>query len=137
MNITYEFGEFNGEEFIFRLSDKRWIGIDLAKYFPTYKLPYNNLADDKWHFTAQDSNDIIKKGDVKLFDKDYVIGINRLCKSFYNNNILFKKTTQIELDRYESKLEPITDNGKLYNYIMELVQKDIEEKSSIRTTLII
>ena len=137
MDITYELGEFNGEEFIFRLSDKRWIDINLARDFPTYKLPYNNLDDDKWHFTAQESNQNTKKGDVKLFDKEYIRRINILCKSFYNDGILFTKTTQIELDKYESKLEPITDNGKLYNYIMELVQKDIEEKSSIRTTLII
>ena len=137
MDITYELREFDGEKFIFRLNDTRWIRIDLARYYPTYKVPFNNLKDVQWHFTAQNSNDTIKKGEVKLFDTNYIRGIHILCKSFYNKDIIFTKTKQIELDKHESLLEPITDNGRLYNYIMELVQKDLDKKSNITTTLII
>ena len=129
MNIFYELAEFNGDSYVFRFDDGRFINIDLSTFFPNYKLPDSNLATPLWHFTAikNNGNKSINLGDIKLFKRDTVRRFNTLCTKYSYNNVLYRKSTQTELDKYESKLEPITDNGKLYLYIENII--DIENNN--------
>ena len=123
INIFYELAEFNGNSYVFRFDDGRFINIDLSVSFPNYKLPESNLGSQVWHFTAVKNygNQDVNLGDIKLFKRDIVRKYNTLCAKYSYNNVLYRKSTQTELDKYESKLEPITDNGKLYLYIENII----------------
>ena len=126
MEFSYYLGEFNGDDFVIRFDDGRFINMDLGNDFPNYKLPYNNLACELWHFTAIKNygNNLVKLGDVKLFERDEVRKINTLCTKFFKEKVLYRLTTQTELDKYESTLDPITDNGKLYLFILDSLEKE-------------
>jgi len=140
MNIFYELAEFNGDSYVFRFNDGRFINIDLSTLFPNYKIPESNLAAPLWHFTAikNNGNQSINLGDIKLFKRDIVRKYNTLCAKYTYNNVLYRKSTQTELDKYESKLEPITDNGKLYLYIENIIniENDTIENDTIENDTI-
>lgn len=126
MNKFYELAEFNGDSYVFRFNDGRFINIDLSTLFPNYKLPDSNLASPLWHFTAikNNGNQFINLGDIKLFKRDTVRKYNTLGTKYTYNNVSYRKSTQTELDKYESTLEPITDNGKLYLYIKDIIDSE-------------
>ena len=126
MNISYQLAEFNGNSFVFRFEDGQFINIDLSSYFPNYKLPNSNLASPLWHFTAikNNGNNDVKIGDIKLFERDKVRKSNTLGIRYTYNNVSYRKSTQTELDKYESTLKPISDNGKLYLFIKNIIDKN-------------
>ena len=134
-DIFYELAEFNGDSYVFRFDDGRFINIDLSSSFPNYKLPEFNLSSEFWHFTAikNNGNQSINLGDIKLFKRDTVRKINTLCTKYSYNNVLYIKSKQTELDRYESTLEPITDNGKLYLYIKDIIDSENKNKNTIKS----
>lgn len=113
------------DTFMFNFDDGRWIEIDFAEY-PNYQILSNTLDDDEWYFTVieNDISDSISDnigdnndktiGEVKLFNYRELRQIETNIKSFRKNGILYRKTTQTELDSFLSKKDDTNDNGKIF-----------------------
>jgi len=130
-------GKFTPPNYLFMLNDGRYIKINLVKDFPNYKLPSDNLGDEKWHCTVIKNfgNNQLNIGDVRLIDINYIRKIGTTCKSFYKDNVLYRVSKQTELDNYESKLIPITDNGKLYLLIKNILVDDAKDEEAKKNNI--
>jgi len=125
MNYTLGIYMAENDTFMFNFDDGRWIEIDFAEY-PNYQILSNTLDDDEWYFTVieNDISDSISDnigdnndktiGEVKLFNYRELRQIETNIKSFRKNGILYRKTTQTELDSFLSKKDDTNDNGKIF-----------------------
>jgi hypothetical protein len=130
--MNYKLGRYMAENdtFMFNFDDGRWIEIDFAEY-PNYQILSNTLDNDEWYFTIIDNgidNDISDSigdsigdnndktiGAVKLFNYRELRQIETNIKSFRKNGILYRKSTQTELDHFLlQKDDNDNDNGKLF-----------------------
>lgn len=120
--MNYYVDEFLAKEkkFMVRFETGEYIPIDFYNDYPDYKEPIDLLGAEKWHFTALNDNNNINKGDVKLFDYGELRKINTNITKFSKDNVLYRKTTQIEYDKYLSKIDNRCDNAKLYYYLLYL-----------------
>ena len=118
--MNYYIDEFLAKEkkFMVRFETGEYIPIDFYNDYPDYKEPIALLGAEKWHFTALNDNNNINKGDVKLFDYGELRKINTNITKFIKDNVLYRKTTQIEYDKYLSKIDNRCDNAKLYYYLV-------------------
>ena len=116
--MNYKLGIYIAENdtFMFNFDDGRWIEIDFAEY-PNYQIVSNTLDNDEWYFTVVGDSigDIILNnndktiGDIKLFNYRELRQIETNIKSFRKNGILYRKTTQTELDSFLSKKDDINE----------------------------
>ena len=147
--MNYKLGKYMAENdtFMFNFDDGRWIEIDFAEY-PNYKIVSNTLDNEKWHFTVisdsisdsitnnisdsiDDDNEINNDkniGEVKLFNYRELRQIETNITSFRKNNILYRKTTQTEFDRFMSQKDDTNDNGKIFRLFDTLYN---EPKSAV------
>jgi len=130
MNFNYHMGKFIYPNYLFILDDGRYININLARDYPNYRLPMGSLASKQWHCTVikNNGNEELSLGDIRLIDRSYIRKIATTCKSFFKDNVIFRKSNQTELDKYESKLQPLSDNGKVYLYIYNIIKEEMEQK---------
>ena len=128
MEFSYYMGEFRYPNYVFVLNDGRYLNIDLANDYPNYRMPLGNLGNEQWHCTVIKilGNTDLSLGDIRLVDRSYIRKIATTCKSFFKDNVIFRKSTQTELDKYESKKFPISDNGKVYLYIYNILEEEAE-----------
>ena len=141
--ISYKMSYHNGYGYYFIFSDGKYVIIDLANYFPTYKIPQWGHAHDKWHFTIKENNNKLLENEsdyhldnIVLLDKSIVRKYNAGLVKIKINHIKYKKTSQFEYDKKMSIDIPNSDNSKLYKYIMNIYYNNNNPKH-IRTTLII
>ena len=127
MDFSYELGKFMGQYYLFNFNDGRNIRVNIDKDYPNYRLPMNNLGDDYWQFTIIKTASInlyFKIGDVHHFKRDYIRSFNTCCIKFTRLGVTYRKTTQTELDKYESIYYIYADNAKLYRYIYGMIDVD-------------
>lgn len=137
MNINYHLAEFDDPYYVFRIEGEEPISINLSVYFPKYRLPKGNLGSDYWQFTIiknKSINPYYKIGDIHLFKQEEIRKISTLCKEFSKSNVLFRKTTQVELDKYEYEYYKNTDNAQVYKLIIDTLDKrrSNKEKKAIK-----
>lgn len=128
MTFNYKLAEYSFPYFTFRFDDGRWIHIDLVKDYPNYKLPSYGYACDKWHFTVKkinSKNTNYKIGDIRLFDKKFIKKLGTIVKRIYLDDIEYNKSTQTELDKYESIHVRDSDNGKVYLQIVKEMNEEV------------
>lgn len=131
--MNYYIDEFLAKEkkYMVRFMTGEYIAIDFFNDYPNYKEPIDLLGAKEWHFTALDDNNKIKRGDVKLFNYINLRKLNTNITKFYKNNILFRKTTQIEYDKYLSKIDSNCDNAKLYYYLLSKYNEKNNKKIKV------
>ena len=127
MNYTLDEFLAKTKTFVFRFSDGKWIDLDLANDYPNYITMFNQLYDKQWYFTViePDPADLtINEGYVKLFDYIPLRKMSTTISRFYDNNTLYRKTTQTELDRFLFKTDENCDNAKVYGLLLSLYNDD-------------
>lgn len=93
---------------------------------------YDNISDtvgDTIGHTIDDNNDTIIGG-VNLFNYRELRKIETNISSFRKNGVLYRKTTQTELDRFLSQKDDTNDNGKLFRLLNTLYN---EHKPAVET----
>ena len=142
MTFNYKLAEYSFPYFTFRFDDCRWIQIDLVEDYPNYKIPSNGYGCDKWHFTVKQinsKNTTYKIGDIRMFDTKFIRKLGSIVKRIFLDDIEYKKSTQTELDKYESIHSPNSDNGKLYLQMLKEMREyenKITKTSNINNTSI-
>lgn len=119
-------------EFVF--DDGQWTEINLDKY-PNYEVVENYIGLPYWYFIVESSNNpsIQNESVYKFkFDEIYKYGTN--LKKFQKNNVVYRKATQTEYDKFMSNEDKNNSNGKIFEYLKELYDNS---KKKIKTTLII
>ena len=127
MNYTLDEFVAKTKTFVFRFDNMKWIDLDLANKYPNYISMFNQLYDKQWYFTVIDPDPLdltIIKGNVKLFDYQPLRKMSTTIFRFYDNDTLYKKTTQTELDRYLFKTDKNCDNAKVYELLLSLYNDD-------------
>ena len=106
------------------------IEIDFVNAYSGYR--FINSKGDKVFFVAvgkinsTDRNAGVIKGDIIEYDLCDIK--TRNIKYIHVNNVLYRKATQCEYDRYEYLLSHNNDNANLYKYIYNtLVEHNKEE----------
>lgn len=140
--MDYYIDEFLPKEkkFMVRFVTGEYIPIDFYNDYPNYEEPIALLGAEKWHFTALNDNVNVTKGDVKLFNYSNLRKLNTNINKFIENDILYRKTTQIEYDKYLSKIDSKCDNAKLYYYLLYLYNdkknKTNEKNKKIKVSIV-
>lgn len=127
--INYVLDMYTPEGFKFIFDDERYTIIDLVKDFPRYRVPESKVNEQMCYYTVKEVDinyDNIHKNKYQVGDVLYIDKKARF-KFFSKDGILFKKTTQSELDYYEYKKGINTDNAKVYKTIKKLLSKKIKE----------
>ena len=130
--MEYYIGKFDGDLkkflFIFNDENSNWIYIDLFNEYPYYVTPSNSVGDDWWDFTLKekklDSTNKFRIGDIlKINYLDLRKKKSTLIKEYHINGLHFKPSTQTDLDKYYDKINPNSDNARLYRHLETLYTK--------------
>ena len=124
--MNYILGEFMPHDYNYKFvfDDGRWIGLDLARDYLNYRVPFSDIGSNEWHFTAIESKRDEDIGSIKLFNYDELRKINTNIRLYRENGILYRKSTQTELDKYMYKTQPQSANGRVYKLLEMLYTKD-------------
>jgi hypothetical protein len=125
--MDYFIDEFLPKEkkYMVRFTTGEYIPIDFFNDYPDYKEPNHLLGAKEWHFTALNCNDTVECGDVILFNYNELRKINTNIIKFTRGNIVYKKSTQTEYDKYLSKINKNSDNARLYTYLYNLYNRRV------------
>lgn len=140
--MEYKIDKFDSElkKFLFIFSDKNWIYIDIFNDYPNYTTPKNNIADEWWDFTLtkklNNSTSKFNIGDVIKINYLDLRNKNTLVKEYHINGLIFKPTTQSELDKYYNKIDKLSDNSKLYEYLIDMYLNNSRKRNKIQETII-
>lgn len=109
-------------EYVFRFDDNRYTFIDLSREYPNYREPNGKTFNNKWHFTIIKNKGKLNKkiGDVEEFEYLKLRKFNTNVKEFWKNNILYRKTTQTEYDKFRFLQDSRSDNGKIFYHLYSL-----------------
>ena len=145
--MEYYIGKFDGDLrkylFMFNDNESNWIYIDLYNEYPDYITPSNNVGDDWWDFTlkekTQDSTKKFKIGDIiKINYLDLRKEKSTLIKEYHINGMCFKPSSQTDLDKFYNKINPNSDNARLYRHLetlyTEYKNKNKNKKQKILVT---
>ena len=131
------------DEFMFRFDDGKWIGIDLVNNYPNYKIiDYNNtkIYCKVINILDYEFNKNISINDIKTFSIYDLKNCKTNFSKYRENNIIYKKATQTDYDKYIFKHNKKSDNSKLYSYLKSLYYNNPNPNNpsnNIHTTLII
>ena len=138
--MDYYIGKFDGDlkKYLFMFNDKdnNWIYIDLCNEYPDYITPNNNVGDDWWDFTLKektvDSTNKFSIGDIlKINYLDLRREKSTLIKEYHINGLHFKPSSQTDLDKYYDKINPNSDNARLYRHL-ETLYSEYKEKLRLK-----
>lgn len=137
--MSYSIIDFEETSIIFKLSNNKTIKInslEFINYCPPCIFPKNKGT----HYTVIENNKessklgykigevvLIKPTKMEIESTKTRLGIfipmNEITEDIDGNIIKYSMTTQYELDKYESIHYSISDNAKMYNYIMSILKK--------------
>lgn len=137
--MTYTMTDFEGTHIVFELSNGKIVKInslDYINYCPpllapksqvtNYTIIENSNPRDEQGFRLGDIISVsMQKPSLDLFR---VVSIDTPRYNFTENNdgatIKYRQTTQFELDRFESRYYPHTDNAKVFKFLMSKIVGD-------------
>ena len=146
--MEYYIGKFDGDLkkylFMFNDNDSNWIYIDLFNDYPDYITPSNSVGDDWWDFTLRektaDSTRKLSIGDIlKINYLDLRKEKSTLIKEYHINGLHFKPSTQTELDKFYNKINPNSDNARLYRHLNTLYteyKEKLKNKNNKKRSLV-
>ena len=161
--MEYKIDKFNGEIkkflFCFTSLDNHWIYLDLFNDYPNYKTPENSVGDEWWDFTLKEkklgisnsiSNSISisnsndnKLGSVIKINYIDLRRINTQINQFTKNKkLVYRPTTQTELDEYFYNTDKESDNSKVYSFLKNYYEKCLEHNKNknrhelVKTTIV-
>ena len=145
--MSYKIIGFEGSNIIFEITkaNKEIITMKLDSLdYPTYCPPISEPKYDKTHYTLIENNTSQKgkgynMGDIVLVTTNEFSDItrqtrpflrveapNQFTEEFDGNTIKYRKTSQIELDRYEylyNNYDGRSDNAKIYLKFMTIIDE--------------
>lgn len=111
--------------FRFEFDNGMWIALDLANDYPNYICPMNSGISDYTHMTC------IKDGNIKVFKTSDLRKKTSIIKLFEHDGIIYKKTNQLEFDKFKYKIDPNSDNGRVFHLLDTLYTNNKKIKTSL------
>lgn len=111
--------------FRFRFDNGIWVGIDLAMDYPNYESPMNSGTSEFTHMTC------LEDETVKLFKTSEIRKRCTIIKFYEYDSKIYKKTSQLEYDKFKFQTEPESDNGKVFNLLESLYSKNRKVKVTV------
>ena len=105
--------------FKFEFKDGRYTYLDLTN-FNDYEVVENLEGSEYWYFIVEKTwNNNYPSNIVRKFKfKDiYKYGTN--IRKFKEDNVIYRKATQTEYDRYMSLIDTNSSNGKIYDILLD------------------
>jgi len=127
MKYEYELGKFTLPYFHFIFSDNKYIKVNLVKYFPNYRLVRNSVSDEYWDYTIIKANDSSLINTIKAFKYTYLKIKGLQYMEFSCDDLLYRKSSQLEYDRHQYESDKESDNGKLYHEFRKLRSENFRE----------
>ena len=105
--------------FKFELSDGRYTYIDLTN-LGDYEVVENLEGSEYWYFIVEKTwNEDFPLNIVRKFKFCDIYKYGTNIRKFKEDNVIYRKATQTEYDRYMSLIDKKSSNSKVYNIILD------------------
>ena len=127
--ISYTIGQIlqNKKYCVHINNGERYIEVDFVNNYPGYRF-VDHKSSNEWYFVAvrkincTPGNAMVVKGDIIKYNMDNIK--TRNVRHIRKNNVLYRKATQSEYDRYEYLVGKKNGNAMLYSYVYDVVVED-------------